>query len=203
MGKIYGYCRVSTKGQEKGNGLQAQKEAVISQGADPDLIFQDVFTGVKCDRPELNKLLEVLEPGDTLIASKLDRVARSVIQGVAVIEKLVEKGVTINIMNMGIFDNRPANRLQLHLMLAIAEFERELITERMQEGKAIARAHNINYTEGRPKKWTSKQYNHAMKLLQHHSYKEVAEMTGIPIPTLKVERRKRKDAELKTELQIV
>lgn len=203
MGKIYGYLRVSTRGQEtNGNGLQAQREAVISQGADPGLIFQDVFTGVKCDRPELNKLLKVLEQGDTLIVSKLDRIARSVTEGVAVIEKLVKKGVTINIMNMGIFDNRPANRLQLHMMLAMAEFERELIKERLQEGKAIAKR-NIDYREGRPPKWTRKQYSHAITLLDQHSYKEVAEITGIPIPTLKVERRRRKDTELKTELEII
>jgi len=203
MGKIYGYLRVSTRGQEQsGNGLQAQREAVISHGADPDLIFQDVFTGAKCDRPELNKLLRVLAQGDTLIVSKLDRVARSVTEGVAVIEELVQKGVTINILNMGIFDNRPANRFQLQVMLAMAEFERELIKERLQEGKAIARQ-NIDYQEGRPPKWTRKQYNHAMKLLEQQTYKEVAEITGIPVPTLKVERRRRKDSELKTELKII
>jgi len=203
MAKIYGYIRVSTRGQEKsGNGLSAQREAVISQGADPSLIFQDVFTGVKCDRPELNKLLNALEQGDSLVVAKLDRMARSVTEGVAVIESLVEKGVTINIMNMGIIDNRATNRLLLQIMLAMAEFERTLIIERMQEGKALARQRE-GYREGRKPKWTSKQYNHAMKLLQHHTFKEVAEITGIPVPTLKAERRKRKDAELKTELKII
>jgi len=204
MGKIYGYIRVSTRGQEKGgNGLSAQREAVIFQGADPDLIFSDVFTGIKCyDRPELNKLLEVLEQGDTLIASKLDRVARSVTEGVAIIENLVEKGVTINILNMGIFDNRPANRFQLQVMLAMAEFERSLIIERMQEGKAIARLKE-GYREGRPKKWKNKHYNHALKLLEQQTYKEVSEITGIPVPTLKAEKRRRKDAKLKTEQKII
>ena len=202
MGKIYGYLRISTKGQLSGNGLEAQREAVISKGADPDLIFQDVFTGVECDRPELNKLLELLEQGDTLIASKLDRLARSVTEGVAVVKRLVEKGVTINILNMGIFDNRPANFFQLQVMFAMAEFERELIRERMQEGRAVARQRE-GYREGRKPKWSIKQYNHAMDLLQNHSYKEVAEITGIPVPTLKVEKRRRKDAELKTELKII
>ena len=204
MGKKYGYCRVSTKSQEKsGFGLDVQREAVISHGADPDLIFEDVFTGVKCrDRPELNKLLKLLEKGDTLISAKLDRLARSVLEGVAIIEELVEKGVTINILNMGIFDNRPANRFQLQVMLAMAEFERTLIAERMQEGKAVARTRE-GYREGRKPKWTSKQYNHAIKLLEQQTYKEVSEITGIPVPTLKVEKRRRKDAELKTELKII
>jgi len=203
MGRIFAYLRVSTRNQKvNGNGLEAQREAVISHGADPDLIFQDVFTGVKCDRPSLNLLLEVLKQGDTLIVSKLDRMARNVSEGVAVIEGLVEKGVTINILNMGIFDNRPANRLQLHIMLAMAEFERSLLMERMQEGRAVAREKE-GYREGRKPKWTSKQYNHAMKLLEQQTYKEVSEITGIPIPTLKVERRKRKDAELKAEQKII
>ena len=203
MKKTYGYIRVSTKSQEmNGFGLQAQKEAVIAHGADPDLIFEDVFTGAKCDRPELNKLLEVLEKGDTLIASKLDRVARSVTEGVAVIKKLVEKGVTINILNMGIFDNRPANFFQLQVMFAMAEFERELILERMQEGRALARLKE-GYRDGRKPKWSSKQYNHAIKLLEQQTYKEVSEITGIPVPTLKVEKRRRKDVELKAEIKII
>jgi len=202
MKKTYGYIRVSTKGQASGNSLQAQKEAVIAHGADPDLIFEDVFTGAKCDRPELKKLLSVLEESDTLIIPKLDRMARNVSQGVAVIEELVQKGVTINILNMGIFDNRPANRFQLQIMLAMAEFERVLILERMAEGKAVARLKE-GYREGRPKKWKSKQYNHAMKLLEQQTYKDVAEITGIPVPTLKAERRRRKDAELKAEQKII
>jgi len=84
----------------------------------------------------------------------------------------------------------------------MAEFERELIRERMQEERAIARQKE-GYREGRKPKWTNKQYNHAIKLLEQQTYKEVAEITGIPVPTLKVEKRRRKDAELKTELQII
>jgi len=205
MGKIYGYCRVSTKSQEKsGYGLDVQREAVISNGADPDLVFEDVFTGAgaKFDRPQLTKLLEVLEQGDTLIVSKLDRIARSVTEGVAVIEELVEKGVTINILNMGVFDNRPANKFAVTIMLGMAEFERELIRERMQEGKAIARQKE-GYREGRKPKWSVKQYNHAMELLSQLSFKQVAEITGIPVPTLKVEKRRRRDAELKAEFKII
>jgi len=202
MKKTYGYIRVSTKGQASGNSLQAQKEAVIAHGADPDLIFEDVFTGAKCDRPELNKLLSVLEESDSLIIPKLDRMARNVSQGVATIEELVAKGVTINILNIGTFNNSPSNRFQLQIMLAMAEFERELIRERMQEGKAIARQKE-GYREGRKPKWSIKQYSHAMELLSQLSFKQVAEITGIPIPTLKAERRKRKDAELKTELKII
>ena len=163
-------------------------------------LHDDIYTGAmsKGERPELTRLMGLLQRGDTLIIPKLDRVSRSVEAGAKFIRELVEKGVTIDVLNIGVFDNRPANKFQLHVILAMAEFERDLIRERLQEGKAIARQ-APDYTEGRPPKWTSKQCNHAMKLLKQHSYKEVAEITGIPVPTLKVERRRRKDAELKTE----
>jgi DNA invertase Pin-like site-specific DNA recombinase len=198
----YGYVRVSTKGQENGNGIAAQKEAVINHGAEKDMIFVDVYTGAKTDRPELTRLLGLLHRGDTLIVSKLDRIARSCVDGVQLIDSLVKQGIVIDIMNIGVFDNRPANRFQLQVMFAMAEFERDLIRERLMEGKAIAKQ-SPDFTEGRPPKWSRKQYNHAMKLLTRHSFKEVADITGIPIPTLKAEKRKRKDMELKLGLEII
>jgi DNA invertase Pin-like site-specific DNA recombinase len=199
MGKKYGYVRVSTRGQaENGNGLQAQREAVISHGANAELIFEDIYTGAmsKGERPKLTRLMGLLQRGDTLIIPKLDRVSRSVEAGAKFIRELVEKGVTIDVLNIGVFDNRPANKFQLHVILAMAEFERDLIRERLQEGKAIARQ-APDYTEGRPPKWTKKQYDHAMKELERHSYKEVSAMVGIPVPTLKIEKRRRKDTETK------
>ena len=190
----YGYVRVSTRGQaENGNSLQAQREAVEARGAQSNLIFEDVFTGGKCDRPRLNELLKSIGKGDTLIVTKLDRIARNLVEGVQLIDELISRGVVIDVLNMGTFDNRPANRLQLQVLLAVAEFEKETIKERMLEGKAIARQ-NPDYSEGRPPKWTRKQYTHAMELLTKHSYKEVSDLTGIPVSTLKLESRKRREA---------
>lgn len=77
---IYGYCRVSTRGQARdGNGLEVQKAAVIQAGAEK--VFPDTFTGTKTHRPELDKLLSEINEGDKLIVAKLDRVARSAAQG--------------------------------------------------------------------------------------------------------------------------
>lgn len=178
----YGYARVSTKGQAKdGNGLEAQCAALENAGA--TIIYKDAFTGTNTKRPELDKLIELLQAGDELIVCKLDRIARSVAQGIALIEMLLEKGVTVHILNMGILDNTPTGKLIRTIFLAFAEFERELIVERTQEGKSIARQKE-GYREGRPKKFNKAQIRHAIGLLNEYSYNQVAEMTGISKSTL-------------------
>lgn len=180
---IYGYIRVSSKGQAKdGNSLEAQEEAVRSAGATE--IIQDVYTGVTTDRPELDKLVEKLKPGDTLICTKLDRIARSTQQGIELIESLANRGVKIQILNLGgILDDSPTGKLIRNVMLCFAEFERDMIMQRTREGKEIARK-DPNYREGRKPKYTEEQINHALTLLSDHSYKEVERMTGISKSTL-------------------
>jgi len=145
---IYGYARVSTKGQQKdGNSLEAQEKALREHGA--EIIFKDSFTGTLKHRPELDKLMSVLREGDFLIVTKLDRIARSVTHGVELIEELLNRGVKVHILNMGIMDNTPASRLIRTIFFAFAEFERNMIVERTQEGKEIARQRE-DYREGRP-----------------------------------------------------
>ena len=182
MNMIYGYCRVSTKGQAKdGNSLEAQEKAVKEAGATK--IYADAFTGTKSHRPELDKLLEVIGNGDTLIVTKLDRIARSVTQGIELVNTLLDRGVAVNILNMGKLDTTPTGKLIRNVLFAFAEFERDMIVERTQEGKAIAKQ-NPDFTEGRPKKYNQKQLDHALDLLLDHSYKEVVQMTGISKSTL-------------------
>lgn len=185
---IYGYCRVSTRGQARdGNGLEVQKAAVIQAGAEK--VFSDTFTGTKTHRPELDKLLSEINEGDKLIVAKLDRVARSAAQGADLIQLLIDKGVTVHILNMGILDNTPTGKLIRMIFLAFAEFERDMIVERTQEGKAIARQ-NPEFVDGRPKKYKRQQVSHALELLEDHSYKEVEQMTGISKSTLIRAKRK-------------
>lgn len=101
---IYGYSRVSTKSQAKdGNSLEAQESALKAAGAQK--IYSDAFTGTKSHRPELDKLLEVIRSGDTLIVTKLDRIARSASQGTELIEALLKKDIIVHILNIGIMDN--------------------------------------------------------------------------------------------------
>ena len=179
---IYGYARVSTYGQARdGNSLDAQISALKHAGA--EAIFSDVFSGTKNNRPQLDKLLKVIQAGDTLIITKLDRIARSLIQGIQLLESLSDKGVIIDVLNMGIIDSSPAGKLIRNIMLCFSEFERDMILQRTMEGKAIAKQ-NANYREGRPKKFKRAQLDHALELLQTHSYKQVSAMTGISITTI-------------------
>ena len=178
---VYGYCRVSTKRQGDGNSLEAQRELLLSNGV--DVMFQEEFTGTKLERPELEKLLAVIKSGDSLVVTKLDRMARSISQGISLIDRLINMGVTVNILNLGILDNTPASKLVRNIFLAFAEFERDMIVERTQEGKEIARQ-KPDYRDGRPKKFRKSQIDHALGLLNSFSYNQVAEMTGISKSTL-------------------
>lgn len=181
---VYGYARVSTRGQAKdGNSLEAQEQALRTAGA--EIIYREAFTGTITDRPELDKLLDDLATGDRLIVTKLDRFARSAAKGIELINNLLDRGITVHILNMGVLDNTPTGKLIRNIFFAFAEFERDMIVERTQEGKAIAKQ-SSGYREGRPKTYGKEQINHAMKLLldEHHTYKQVEAMTGISKSTL-------------------
>lgn len=191
---IYGYARVSTKGQAKdGNSLESQMETLKENGAIE--IYSDSFTGTKTDRPEFNKLLEVLKPGDTLMVTKLDRFARSMTQGSELVNELIKRGIKVNILNIGMMDNTPASKLIRNIFFSFAEFERDMIVERTQEGKAVAKTKE-GFKEGRPKAYTTKQLDNALSMLTvnggKHSYNEVAELLGISKSTLIRENNKRK-----------
>ncbi|WP_071460759.1 recombinase family protein [Bacillus massilinigeriensis] len=180
---IYGYARVSTAGQD----LEAQIQALKAEGCTE--IYSEKFTGTQKDRPQLQALLAVLGEGDTLVVTKLDRIARSATQGSELVRELIDKGVRVNILNMGVMDNRPASKLIRNIFFAFAEFERDMIVERTQEGKAIAKQRD-DFREGRPAKYSRKQVEHALGLLASYSYKQVEDMTGISKSTLIRAKRK-------------
>lgn len=185
---IYGYARVSTRGQAKdGNSLDAQKHQLKEYGAEE--IFIESFTGTKMERPELDKLLSRIRDGDTLIVTKLDRFARSVSQASNLITMLIDKGVRVNVLNLGILDNSSVSILMRNILLSFAQFERDMIVERTQEGKAIAKRRE-DFKEGRPPKYGKKQIAHALELLEIYSYKQVEEITGISKSTLIRAKRK-------------
>ena len=186
---IYGYCRVSTPGQARnGNSLKEQEERLRAAGAEK--IYRDVFTGRKMDRPKLQEIKGKLQPGDTLIVTRLDRLGRSVAQASALITELLDAGVTINVLDLGILSNGSVSTLMRNVLLSFAQFERDMIVERTQEGKAIARQKE-GFRDGRPKKYGTAQMDHAMELLKENSYNRVVEMTGISRATLAREKSRR------------
>ena len=133
----YGYARVSTRGQVKGNSLAEQRQQLIESGCEE--VIEEQYTGTTTERPQLDTLLTRLNAGDTLMVTKLDRLARSAMEGANLIKVLTNRNIRVNILNMGAVDERPQGRLMLHILLAFAEFERDMIIERTQAGKAIAR----------------------------------------------------------------
>lgn len=150
MAKRKGYGRVSSKGQElNGNSLEDQRRKLEEAGCDE--IIMEAYTGTKMDRPKFTKLLGELKEGDTLVVCKLDRFARTVRDGLEVVEELLSRGVKVHILNMGLIEDTPMGNLILTVMLAIAQFERDTIVERTQAGKAVARERE-DYTEGRPRR---------------------------------------------------
>src|SRR5699024_7617333 len=100
----YGYARVSTVNQD----LEGQLQALRNEGCDS--IFQDKLTGTNKNRPQLQELLYKIQVGDTLIVTKLDRLARSAIDGIETIRELFQKGVRVHILNMGLVEDTPTGR---------------------------------------------------------------------------------------------
>lgn len=184
---IYGYARVSTLGQAKdGNSLNDQIQKLEKEGAKE--IIEEYYTGTTTDRPKFSELISRLQGGDTLIVTKLDRFARSVGQGVTLIQELIDRGVTVKVLNIGKMSNNPTDKLLMNIMLAFAQFERDMIVERTQEGKRIAKG-RPGFKEGRPR-LSKKQTDYAMELLARGmSYKEVSEKLGISKSTLVRRRR--------------
>lgn len=190
IGMIFGYARVSTKTQARdGNSLDAQQAALTAAGAEK--IYTDTFTGTKMDRPEWDRLRAQLRRGDVLIVTRLDRLARSVSQASGMITDMIDEGITINVLNLGILSNDSVNTLLRNVLLSFAQFERDMIVQRTQEGKAVARATDPDFREGRPPKFDTEQLDHAMTLLADHSYAQVVKLTGISKSTLIRERKRR------------
>lgn len=179
----YGYARVSTNKQE----LEVQLNQLEKEGCKK--IYNEKHTGTKSDRPELKKILGILEKGDTLVVTKLDRLARNTREGIEIIDDLFRRDVKVHVLNIGLLENTTMGRFFLQTMLAVAEMERNMIVERTQEGKEIARQ-NKDYKEGRPKKFSKTQIEHAMHLLENHSTNQVSKMTGISQRTLFREKSK-------------
>ena len=179
----YGYARVSTVSQE----LEVQLTALENEGCDN--IYSEKFTGTKSDRPQLQEVLSILKEGDTLVVTKLDRLARNTVEGIEIVKGLFSKGVRVHVLNVGLLEDTTMGRFFLTTLLAVAEMERNLIVERTQEGKAIAKQRD-DFREGRPNKYSKKQIEHALQLLETDSYKEVENKTGISKSTLIRAKRK-------------
>lgn len=137
MGRVIGYARVSTNEQD----LNLQLDALKQAGCSKELIFVDKASGAKTDRPGLDKCLAQLQPGDTLLVWRLDRLGRSMAHLVNLVQSLFEKKIGFKSLCDGVIDTTTASgELIFNIFSAMAQFERRLIQERTRAGLASARA---------------------------------------------------------------
>lgn len=197
---VYGYARVSTRGQGlHGTSLQDQTEKLKKAGA--EVIVSDTFTGKTLERPQLAALLPKLQDGDTLLVCKLDRLSRTAADGAKLIDELNGRGVLVQILNFPILatrgENGAINRLMTSIVLAFAEFEHATIVERCQEGRE-----RTGHKGGRPAEYKKPQKQHALELLEAgRSYREVEELTGMSKSTLIRMKRKAAADEAAKEME--
>lgn len=177
---IYGYARVSTKTQLKGNSLEDQHNILTDNGCAE--IITEQYSGKTTHRPELEALMKKLQSGDTLMVTKLDRLARNVTEGIDLVRSLFNRDVKVHVLNIGLLENTAMGNFFLTTLLAVAELERSMIIERTQAGKEVARSKE-GFKEGRPPIAKAK-IEHALSLLGTYSYNKVSEMTGISKATL-------------------
>ena len=169
---VYGYARVSSKGQD----LELQLSELKAEKCDE--IMLEKISAYNTERPELNLLLEKISEGDTLLVTKLDRLARTVKEGIDIAELIFKRKAILRIKQIGTIENNYVGRFFLNTLLNVAEMERNMILQRTREGKELAKL-DPNFKEGRPRIYSRKQRQHAYELLKKHSYKEVSEKTGI------------------------
>jgi DNA invertase Pin-like site-specific DNA recombinase len=131
---LIGYARTSTT--EQAAGLEAQRRELKAYGCEE--VFEEQVSSV-AHRDELERCLKFIRKGDSLVVTKLDRLARSIPDLVKIISRLEEKGSTLNILAMNLDTSSPTGRLLINLVGSIAQFEREIMLERQREGIAKAK----------------------------------------------------------------
>ncbi|SEI14513.1 Site-specific DNA recombinase [Halobacillus karajensis] len=182
---IFGYARVSTNRQELDIQVKALKEAGATK------IFKEKISGAKADRKELTRTLDAIKAGDTLIVTKADRIARSLSHLEKIVTDLTNRGVAVNILNMGMFTvetmQNPMTKLLFNVLGAFAEFERSMILERTQEGIKDAKDKGVKFGRKSKKYTIEGSLLHAIEQVEAGamSQPKAAEFAGCSVATFK------------------
>lgn len=187
----FGYARVSGLSQD----LAQQKEQLVKNGVDEDNIYAEKFTGTTEQRPKWQKLNKQLRKDDEVVFTKVDRIGRSVKVAVDIVNDLLNKGVKVYIIQLNGYVNKQdaMGKMLFNFLTIMAEFEHDMIVDRLAQGKAYAKAHNPNYHEGRPKRRITNRYRKIYELSKEHSIKETAEISGVSESTVKRIRKQIRD----------
>lgn len=176
-GARIGYARVSTSDQS----LDAQVDKLQAHGC--ERIYREHISGTLRERPQLAEALDYLRPGDSLVVAKLDRLGRSLSHLLSVVEDLDARGIALVSLGESIDTSTAAGRLLLHVLGSVAQFERDLITERTHAGLAAARSRGR--TGGRPSKITADKLTAARGLISSgHTVAQAAAAVGVGRATL-------------------
>jgi DNA invertase Pin-like site-specific DNA recombinase len=175
---IVGYARVSTQDQDLSSQLEQLKKAGATR------IYREKISGARSDRPELRKLMHALGKGDTLIITKIDRLARSTRELLNLIAAIDEAGAALKSLGDPLFNTSNAQgRLLVAVLGAVAEFERELIRERTSLGRVRAKANGVRF--GRPFTLTPHQRQEAYRRREAgESYGTLAASYGVSVSTI-------------------
>ena len=136
-GLVFGYARVSTKGQD----LTVQLSKLSEHGV--DRVYSEKLSGKNKNRPELEKMIEQLREGDTVVITKIDRLARNMRDFQNIVHELTERGVTLKIMDQNIDTSSAQDKLFMNMLSMFAEFERTMILERQREGIEHAKSKGV------------------------------------------------------------
>lgn len=120
--------------------LQAQRDALINTGCDPNHIYVDTISGAKWSRPGLNAALGHMQPNDTLVVTHLDRLGRNLVETVTTIADLTERSINVKVLEPALDTSMPAGKVVVDVMMSLAKWERDLLAQRTRKGVARARA---------------------------------------------------------------
>lgn len=162
--------------------------AALEKEAPDRLVIEKAPKGKKKKMADFWGLFHELRRGDTLVIPSVDRVSHSASDFSGLTKGLINKGILVKVLNIGVLDDSPEGRARLQTIEAFGEFEKAMVVERTQEEKSRARS-DAAYQEGRPRKYSWKELNAALRLLETNSYRKVVKMTGISLSTLQRAKR--------------
>ena len=171
------------------SGLATQRRTLNDHGLRDDRIFTDVASGKNMRRPSWTELRGMLKPGDTVVVPRMDRLARNLTEGLRTIEELHGQGINIRSLTEGLDtgDDSPTSRLMLHLLLSLAEWERDTIRDRIRAG--VDRAAAEGRTGGRPPALSSEKVEAVKSFLGNGGAVSAAARTfGVSRPTVRAVR---------------
>nr|WP_011100842.1 recombinase family protein [Limosilactobacillus fermentum]CAD59900.1 putative resolvase [Limosilactobacillus fermentum] len=183
----YGYARVSGTSQD----LAEQIGELKQQGISDKNIYSEKFTGTKEQRPQWKILFHKLQKGDEVVFTKVDRIGRTVKVAIDIVDELLNRGVKVYIIQLNGYVNKSntMGKMLFNFLTVMAEFEHDMIVDRLKRGKEYAKKHNPNFHQGRPKRRITDRYRKIYDYSLEHSIRETALATGVSESTVKRIRR--------------